>query len=234
LTENVHVRRHARARRLKLKVRSDASVEVVAPRGVSRALIGEFVARNSDWLERAVARAREEMSARGGAEPYPEVLELRAFGRQCPVNYQFDAGCTRICWREDALDLALRAREAGLARKALVGALRQRARVELEPRVAGLAARNGVRPARVTWRNQSSRWGSCSSRGSLSLNVRLLFLPPELVDYVLVHELAHLTHPDHSPAFWGRVEQMLPGSDVLRARMRTADQFLPGWILRRD
>ena len=231
LTDNLRIRRHPRARRLKLKVRSDASVEVVAPNGVSGADIRRFVGQHSEWVERAVARAREAMIGRGGRSPFPESLPLRALGRDVRVIYRFGAEHNRSRGNADLLELSLRDRDPAQARKVLIAALRRQARFGLEPRIAALAERHGVQPTRVSWRNQSSRWGSCSSRGSLSMNIRLLFLPPELAEYVLVHELAHLTHPNHSPAFWARVEQMLPGSVDARLRMRSADRYLPGWIL---
>lgn len=68
--------------------------------------------------------------------------------------------------------------------------------------------------------NQSSRWGSCSSRGTLSFNWRILELPEDLADYLIVHELAHLVHPNHSPAFWAAVETVIPKYKDCRKRLK--------------
>lgn len=87
-------------------------------------------------------------------------------------------------------------------------------------RVAHYAELMGVAYGRISMRNQKTRWGSCSSDGNLNFNCRLLFVPQELVDYVVVHELAHRRHMDHSPAFWQEVERYLPDYRERRAKLR--------------
>ena len=84
--------------------------------------------------------------------------------------------------------------------------------------------------ARVAVRGQRSVWGSCSSRGTVSLNWKLLFLRPALVDYVLVHELAHTRHLDHSSAFWRLLVSLEPSARALDAELRSAGRFVPHWL----
>jgi predicted metal-dependent hydrolase len=81
---------------------------------------------------------------------------------------------------------------------------------ELPARCLELAQRHGLSPSAVSVRNQRTRWGSCSSRGRIALNWRLVQTPPFVSDYVVLHELAHLTHQNHSRAFWREVERLCP------------------------
>ena len=78
-------------------------------------------------------------------------------------------------------------------------------------RVAYFAPKVGVSYGRITIRSQRSRWGSCSSRGNLNFNCLLMLTPPEVLDYVVVHELCHRKELNHSPRFWAEVETVLPG-----------------------
>ena len=87
-------------------------------------------------------------------------------------------------------------------------------------RVAYYADVMGIVYGRITMRNQKTRWGSCSSDGNLNFNCRLLYVPRELVDYVVVHELAHRRHMDHSPAFWQEVERYLPDYRERREQLK--------------
>ncbi len=72
----------------------------------------------------------------------------------------------------------------------------------------------------ITIRDQRTRWGSCSSRGTLSFNYRLVFAPPKVLDYVVVHELCHLTHMNHSKDFWGLVERVMPDYQTYKTWLR--------------
>jgi predicted metal-dependent hydrolase len=97
---------------------------------------------------------------------------------------------------------------------------RSRAQRELPARLLELAARHGLSIARISVRNQKWRWGSCSRSGRICLNWRLVQLPCDVRDYVLIHELMHLKRMDHSPRFWRLVEQACPDYRTLRRRLR--------------
>jgi predicted metal-dependent hydrolase len=99
--------------------------------------------------------------------------------------------------------------------------LRQKARAELSVRLGELAAEHGLHVARVSIRNQRTRWGSCGRDGHISLNWRLVLMPPDVRDYVLIHELMHLRRLDHSPAYWRLVAAACPGYREARHWLRT-------------
>lgn len=103
---------------------------------------------------------------------------------------------------------------------------REAARQRLEERVAFYHARTGGRYASIAVRDQKTRWGSCSSRGTLSFNYRLIFAPARVLDYVVVHELCHLTHMNHSRDFWNMVASVMPEYKVHRLWLKEHGQEL--------
>ena len=103
---------------------------------------------------------------------------------------------------------------------ARVEALRAQAKEELPPRLAELAALHGFSYNRVSIKNNISNWGSCSVRGNINLNLRLVTLPPALRDYVILHELCHLRHMNHGPQFHALLEQLCPGHRALARELK--------------
>lgn len=125
------------------------------------------------------------------------------------------------------LRVEVRAMEQSAVRRLLEGWYREQATRLLEIRLEPLAQALDVSYARVTVRAQRARWGSCSSRGAISLNWRLILLPAGLVDYVLAHELAHLRQMNHSPAFWSLVESVIPDYRARRRDLEQAARSMP-------
>ncbi|MCI8463313.1 MAG: M48 family metallopeptidase [Lachnospiraceae bacterium] len=103
---------------------------------------------------------------------------------------------------------------------------RDSARAVLESRVAYFHQITGGAYTSVTVRDQKTRWGSCSSRGTLSFNYRLIFAPPGILDYVVVHELCHLTHMNHSKDFWDMVARVMPDYRIRKQWLRDHGQEL--------
>jgi len=197
-------RRSARARSYRLTLRRDGVAVATIPARGSQREAERFVERNSGWLERARERARLR----------PRAAELWTIG-------------TRVIWRGDLTEIRLAA--AGDCPKVCLGAdvfrvprlegnLRpvlephfiRRAKIELPARAWELAAETGAGVTRVTVRNQRSRWGSCSARGVVSLNWRLVQTPDFVRDYIIYHELMHLREMNHSARFWARVGEVCP------------------------
>ena len=97
---------------------------------------------------------------------------------------------------------------------------RESARALAHERILSLNTHYKVAVNRIFIRNSRSRWGSCSTKGNLNFNYRLVFLPPALVDYVIVHELCHLREFNHSPRFWAHVSEIVPNHKALRRELR--------------
>jgi len=107
--------------------------------------------------------------------------------------------------------------------------LRRVGTAHLDPWLGKVSRETGLGYQTLQVRGQKSRWGSCSSRGSISLNYKLLFLPCELVRYILIHELCHTVHPNHSPRYWNLVARFEPAYRDLDRAMRTARTHVPEW-----
>ena len=115
---------------------------------------------------------------------------------------------SRRDWAQAALERA-NSRNADLPEGEDIESLRAKAKAALPPRLADLAARYGFRYHRVTIKHNTSNWGSCSAKGNINLNLNLMRVPVPLQDYILLHELTHLHHPDHGPAFHAELERLL-------------------------
>jgi predicted metal-dependent hydrolase len=175
---------------VRVSVDGAGQVEVVLPRRAPERHAAEAVRELRPWIERrrrAVLTAAAEVGRVPGTVPYlGETLRLVA-----------EPGRTRVHRRGDALLVP-----PGDPREALERWYRRRARVEVAARLDAACARAGTRYAGLTIRGQRTRWASCSSTGGMSFNWRLLLAPPEVLDYVVEHEVCHLEVMDHSPRFW--------------------------------
>lgn len=110
--------------------------------------------------------------------------------------------------------------------------LQTQGRLHLVPWLARLSHETGLSFRTTQIRGQKTRWGSCSSSGTISLNYKLLFLPPHLVRYIILHELCHTVHLNHSASFWSFLATLEPGYRVLDAEMKHAGQLIPPWASR--
>ena len=196
--------RHRRARRYVLRLRADGGARVTIPRGGSAAEAKRFAERNAAWLEKQLLRQAAQPSPPEAWTAGAEIL-LRGERVRVELGDNGDAGTVRFGGEV----LPVR-NPSGDLRPAIERHLWRRAARELPPRVFELAGRHQVAVARVMVRNQRSRWGSCSRRGTVSLNWRLLQAPGFVRDYIILHELAHLREMNHSPRFWREVARLCP------------------------
>ena len=218
------VRISPRARRLTARVHVGGRVEIVVRVGVHAHAVRDFVQRFTPWIDRKVAAMR---GAASPAEAVPRSINFLLTGEEFQVEWQRGAAAG-VEQQADRL-LVTATDEAG-ARHQLQIWLKTAARERLAPRLLQLAADLKYPVARVAIRCQRTRWGSCSTRGTVSLNCSLVFLRPEVVKYLFVHELAHLKHMNHSPAFWRLVQTLEPDYRRLDRELLAGWRTVPLWV----
>lgn len=190
---------------LRLTVERDGSLKVTAPPRATLAVIENFVMANTDWIEENRDRMLAEI-AKNPPKLFVEGEKFRLFGVERTLA--FEEAKTGARSRAELIEnyLVYTAPPGEFAtdkvRAAVVKFFDQQARLHLPERVQRFAREMGVTPSGLSFRYQKTRWGSCSSRGHISFNCKVVFAPESVIDYLVIHELAHLVHADHSKKFW--------------------------------
>lgn len=226
------IRLSTKARNLRLKMTAREGLTVIAPRGLDERQVAKLVSGKRDWIAAKLTQfeaVRHLLVDKPSARP--EAFDLPALAETWRVEYRTTQAKT-VGARTDQHGRILvygAVAEDEHCKAALRRWLARRAKETLAPWLESLAAENSLRFTQAIIKNQRTRWGSCSSNGVISLNTKLLFLPPKLVRYVLMHELCHLLEHNHSSHFWTHLRQFEPQTDHLHGQMRDAWKQVPVW-----
>jgi predicted metal-dependent hydrolase len=228
LAEAWIVRESRRCRRLTVRVFHTGRVEIVVPPHTSRMVLDRFVERHRTWIERKRAEARRNATV---PQVFPPAhIELGACRETWRVHLAGGVGRARVEEGSGLLsllgDLSSRPDVCQALRRWLI----ERSQLVLGSMLAHCADELGFRYERVVVRRQRTRWGSCSTRGTISLNCCLLFQRPEVVHYLLVHELSHTRHMNHSRRFWQCVALHCPDYRQLDRELLDGWRRVPSWV----
>jgi predicted metal-dependent hydrolase len=232
------IRESARAKHVRFRVTVSDGLVVVIPVGFDRGRIPKLVEQKRDWIARALKEIETRRAALPSTDHRPETIELPAIGRTWRLEWSetADEKVSIAEIRPLHLRLSGSIEDRSAWRSALRRWLLDQGRAHLIPWAENLASVLGVQVQRVSIRCQKTRWGSYSAKkgrpGAISLNAQLLFLPERLVCFVLLHEICHAVHPNHSSSFWDLVRAHEPDADRLRKELRGGWRYVPVWLAR--
>ena len=224
------VRPNKRARRLSIKVFPRGRVEVVVPPRTRPEAVQAFVREHTEWIN----NARASFAAIHPPEPFilPNQVELAAIGKRYRLRYErrSDQATVRYRCRGDTVVLSGRTGDDQLCVAALKRWLASVAKDEFGPRLRNLSTQTGNPYKKMQVRGQRTCWGSHSSSGTISINYCLLFLDPDAVRYLMIHELCHAQHMNHSKRFWKLVSRFEPDYRQLDKALNDAWNRVPVWL----
>lgn len=201
----IHIDKFVRSKRktLSLIVETDGTLTVRAPLQMKEADIRRFIEQKADWIRRKQARAQKEAVR---PHQYIEGEMFPYLGKEIPLRLVRNMRPALVMDRVFKLSRSAQPRAVSV----FEAWYKKQARTVLTERVNFFARKFGFEVEKVRISSARTRWGSCSARKTLSFTWRLVMAPPEVVDYVVVHELCHLRELNHSPSFWSQVEAILP------------------------
>ncbi len=217
----ITIRRSAKASQVRLRVAPDGTLRASLPLYAPTFLVKRLVKNNRQELRQLLHQATPQVSYENGMQ----------IGKSHSLLVSPTSGSLKVTTRGQHITVALPAQKtlqdddvSRQVRDAVIAALRVEAKSYLPKRLAFLAHKLGMHYDKVRFSHASGRWGSCSSNGTISLNIALMKLPFELIDYVIIHELAHTREMNHSQSFWDIVAI---GDPEYRAHRRTLKSETP-------
>ena len=216
------IRVNPRAKRAWLKVSPRDGLVVVLPKRFARRHVPEILRENRRWIDKQLA-AVDEHRRTNDPTALPDRVSLQAIDRELTITYRRSDSAAVTARQRGANELRVTGAidDVGLVHESLRRWLKRTGKAWLVPRLHELSDRLGLPLGRVRIGLPTTQWGSCTSRRAISLSAAILFLPPPLADYILIHELCHLKHPNHSRTFWSAVSKHVPNLPPHRPPHRT-------------
>lgn len=221
------LRKSRRAKYLQLKVSPEVGLEVIVPYRFGYYDLQSFLSTHREWIERKLKIHHQKSQEN---KILPAQIQLLMSGEVWSVCSIAAVGRTKLIIRPDnALVLMGDLTDVPYCQQLLKKWLRKKAQSLLVPMLEKLSIETGLSFQKISIREQKSRWGSCSSSGDIALNCKLIFLPEPLVRYVLIHELCHTRHFNHSKRFWALVAKFDPHFAWHKREIRRHSQQASPW-----
>jgi predicted metal-dependent hydrolase len=194
--------KNRRSKNIKISVKPDRSVRVSFPFYVSSTEVAQFVMKNIDWI----TGQQQKFDIKNSK------IEAGRFQTKLHTVQIVEATENKTRINNDFIEISLADLNSEHSRSYLenviVGIYRYEAKKLLPPKLTELALKNGFKFNKITIRNNKRNWGSCSSKNNISLNLQMMKLPDELIDYILLHELVHTKIKNHGPFFWQKLDEL--------------------------
>lgn len=216
-----------RAKRPRITINVHAGVELVWPHKMSQRGMKKMLQTHTAWVLKHLQDMGHQEKHRVSL---PTQVDFSALAQVWCVKYQEKEGRLSVVEAQSTLILSGNLQDEALLLHALRQWLKNKARLSLPDWLAQTAKEMGLHYEKVSIRLQKKRWGSCSAQGNISLNGALLFLPKPLVKHVLIHELAHLKHLNHSQKFWAEVAKFEPEYKENRRLLKQYAKQVPAWV----
>lgn len=207
---NIQIRRKAYSRKWSLQIEPSGTAKLTCPKGASLHSLNKWLKEMEPWLKKQFSKVQE-YQKKFPPKQFVNGESFEFLGKSYLLEKQW-AEITRAQFTPDQrllvqLNLQSRMRDV---KKLVHDCYLREARGRIPSQIERWSNKMGLYPRDLSLRNQKTRWGSCSARGHISINWRLIAAPQQIIDYVIIHELAHLKHPNHSLQFWTLVEQFAP------------------------
>ncbi len=225
--EAMVLRRNRRAKYVRLKIHPPGRVEVVVPHDFDERGLPRILEQHTAWVEE---RLRHLSGVHAEALTPPTELTLAAIEESWRLEYLPRRATRNSCVERRGGLLVISADSDEQRRELLKRWLARKAKQHLIPWLQQTSEELALPFNRVTIRCQRTRWGSCSAKGDINLNYALLFLPPDPVRYLFVHELCHTVHLNHSSRYWALVASKEPHFKIMEKALKQAAHEVPAWL----
>ncbi len=229
-----------RAKYMRIRISLNKGVVVVVPKTMSRRQVSqwvpEFVYEQQQWIRSTLHKLQAEIKKKPHPDNtvLPDYIVLKALQQSFIINYISQSDSQElVLYHSDEFTLQV---TGNVANKTDIFQLLEQffkvyAYTFLKNRLNGFSRQFKLPYQRLTVRAQKTRWGSCSEKKNINLNYRLIFLEAELMDYVLLHELAHIRHMNHSRQFWEFLESMCSDAGEKDRQLNDISKILPDWLV---
>ncbi len=220
------IKKHRRARYVKLRISKPFTIVITVPYRFNLNEMASILEEKKAWITKQWLYFKSRYT-----EVLPDKITISMLDETWSVSYMACDAKLEIFQRPShELVLVGSVKDQAMCKQMLIAWLKDRAKIYLTEKIKTLSIQHKLDFNSVTIRDQKSLWGSCTRDKAINLNYRLMFLPNKLAEHVIIHELCHTKHLNHSDKFWKLVDQCDPDLILHKRELRQADKYIPGWI----